>query len=317
MIEFMKYVRTLKFEEEPKYEYLIKILATTLEKIDRVNDFNLSWINQSLTIRFPKNQNQITFKIIRKKKMSSFSKIINLSSSLKSKIKETQKKNKYKIISVIKKNINSYDDDEENKNIKSNKKTSFSKSCSLEKNFKFIKIVKNQIINKSDNRHKRNNNNINFKYKLIKLTKNDNNLTDLNTIDSENSLKYNDFLNMPKIYKKSSNNNINNYSFFKETINSNKSSNIHPKNSKDINIYFGKKNFTTNNSSKYFDLNNLFFGKKKYCNNIDLNNSFLNHNITYNYICLNKFNDLSNRNNEENNIKLSNDIVYIRKYNKL
>jgi hypothetical protein len=72
MIEFMKYVRTLKFEEEPKYEYLIKILATTLEKIDRVNDFNLSWINQSLTIRFPKNQNQITFKIIRKKKMSSF-----------------------------------------------------------------------------------------------------------------------------------------------------------------------------------------------------------------------------------------------------
>ena len=72
MIEFMKYVRNLKFEEEPKYEYLIKILATTLEKIDRVNDFNLSWINQSLTIRFPKNQNQITFKIIRKKKSHRF-----------------------------------------------------------------------------------------------------------------------------------------------------------------------------------------------------------------------------------------------------
>ena len=318
MIEFMKYVRSLKFEEEPKYEYLIKILATTLEKIDRVNDFNLSWINQSLTRRFPIIQNQKTFKIIRKKKKSSFSRIINLSSSLKSKIEEKPKRNKYKIISVIKKNINSYDD-EENKNIKSiNKnKTSFSNSCSLEKNFKFIRIIKNQIINKSDSRHKRNNNNINFKYKLIKLTKNDNNLTDLNTIDSENSLKYNDFLNMPKIYKTSSNNNINNYSFFKEAINSNKSLNIYPKNSKDINIYFGKKNFTTNNSSKYFDLNNLFLRKKKYYNNIDKNNSFLNHNITYNYICLNKFNDLSNRNNEENNIKLSNDIVYIRKYNKL
>ena len=318
MIEFMKYVRSLKFEEEPKYEYLIKILATTLEKIDRVNDFNLSWINQSLTRRFPIIQNQITFKIIRKKKKSSFSRIINLSSSLKSKIEEKPKRNKYKIISVIKKNINSYDD-EENKNIKSiNKnKTSFSNSCSLKKNFKFIRIIKNQIINKSDNRHKRNNNNINFKYKLIKLTKNDNNLTDLNTIDSENSLKYNDFLNMPKIYKTSSNNNINNYSFFKEAINSNKSLNIYPKNSKDINIYFGKKNFTPNNSSKYFDLNNLFLRKKKYYNNIDKNNSFLNHNITYNYICLNKFNDLSNRNNEENNIKLSNDIVYIRKYNKL
>ena len=318
MIEFMKYVRSLKFEEEPKYEYLIKILATTLEKIDRVNDFNLSWINQSLTRRFPIIQNQITFKIIRKKKKSLFSRIINLSSSLKSKIEEKPKRNKYKIISVIKKNINSYDD-EENKNIKSiNKnKTSFSNSCSLKKNFKFIRIIKNQIINKSDNRHKRNNNNINFKYKLIKLTKNDNNLTDLNTIDSENSLKYNDFLNMPKIYKTRSNNNINNYSFFKEAINSNKSLNIYPKNSKDINIYFGKKNFTTNNSSKYFDLNNLFLRKKKYYNNIDKNNSFLNHNITYNYICLNKFNDLSNRNNEENNIKLSNDIVYIRKYNKL
>ena len=317
MIEFMKYVRSLKFEEEPKYEYLIKILATTLEKIDRVNDFNLSWINQSLTRRFPIIQNQITFKIIRKKKKSLFSRIINLNSSLKSKIEEKPKRNKYKIISVIKKNINSYDD-EENKNIKSiNKnKTSFSNSCSLKKNFKFIRIIKNQIINKSDNRHKRNNNNINFKYKLIKLTKNDNNLTDLNTIDSENSLKYNDFLNMPKIYKTSSNNNINNYSFFKEAINSNKSLNIYPKNSKDINIYFGKKNFTTNNS-KYFDLNNLFLRKKKYYNNIDKNNSFLNHNITYNYICLNKFNDLSNRNNEENNIKLSNDIVYIRKYNKL
>ena len=263
MIEFMKYVRSLKFEEEPKYEYLIKILATTLEKIDRVNDFNLSWINQSLTRRFPIIQNQITFKIIRKKKKSSFSRIINLSSSLKSKIEEKPKRNKYKIISVIKKNINSYDD-EENKNIKSiNKnKTSFSNSCSLEKNFKFIRIIKNQIINKSDSRHKRNNNNINFKYKLIKLTKNDNNLTDLNTIDSENSLKYNDFLNMPKIYKTSSNNNINNYSFFKEAINSNKSLNIYPKNSKDINIYFGKKNFTTNNSSKYFDLNNLFLRKK-------------------------------------------------------
>ena len=54
MNEFMKYVKSLKFEEEPNYNYLIKILENMLKKINQVNDMHFSWTNEELSKYFIK-----------------------------------------------------------------------------------------------------------------------------------------------------------------------------------------------------------------------------------------------------------------------
>ena len=71
MIEYMKYARTLTFEENPNYNYLIKILESMLEEINRVNDLNFSWIGEDLR----NNCSKMNIINNRKKKISPFSKI--------------------------------------------------------------------------------------------------------------------------------------------------------------------------------------------------------------------------------------------------
>ena len=48
MNEFMVYIRSLKFDEEPNYNYLTKLLEIMLHKINKNNDMSFSWIDKSL-----------------------------------------------------------------------------------------------------------------------------------------------------------------------------------------------------------------------------------------------------------------------------
>ena len=44
-ITFLKYVRKLKFEEEPNYDFLKNLFLTSLKNLNYENDLNFSWIN--------------------------------------------------------------------------------------------------------------------------------------------------------------------------------------------------------------------------------------------------------------------------------
>ena len=46
--EYMKYVKSLKFEEEPNYEYLKNIFLKMLQKYENQNYFHFSWVNELL-----------------------------------------------------------------------------------------------------------------------------------------------------------------------------------------------------------------------------------------------------------------------------
>ena len=71
MIEFFKYIKSLKFEEDPDYSYLTNILKTILYKININNDMNFSWIHENLR----KNKSTTIIKMFRNKKASPFTKI--------------------------------------------------------------------------------------------------------------------------------------------------------------------------------------------------------------------------------------------------
>ena len=71
MNEYMKYVKSLQFEEEPNYNYLSNIFQIMLKKINKVNDFHFSWINESLTKKNVKISSKLS-----KRRISPFSKII-------------------------------------------------------------------------------------------------------------------------------------------------------------------------------------------------------------------------------------------------
>jgi hypothetical protein len=75
MLEFMKYTKSLKFEEEPNYNYLTNLLGVMLKKINKENDAIFSWVkNES----FSKSDILSTYSTIeRKKKLSPFISILN------------------------------------------------------------------------------------------------------------------------------------------------------------------------------------------------------------------------------------------------
>ena len=164
MIEFIKYVKLLKFDEKPNYNYLTHLLEIMLKKINRINDMNFSWINKLLI----RNNSNVKSSY---RKVSPFSKILNnlkIKKELKNNIniikEETinNKKNKsfrneetklfnnkvFKYSNLCKNN--SF----ENKTLNNMK---FSNKMSLRKNF-FRKIV----LNHSNNNVKLNANKINY-----------------------------------------------------------------------------------------------------------------------------------------------------------
>ena len=72
MEDYMNYVKSLKFEEDPDYNYLKIIMENMLQKINEVNDLNFSWINES----FRNKLNTTYSKLFKKRKVSLFSKLL-------------------------------------------------------------------------------------------------------------------------------------------------------------------------------------------------------------------------------------------------
>ena len=88
MIDFMKYVKSLKFEEQPNYNYLRNLLGNAIKKY---KDVHFSWVNKSL-ISFERNY---IIKKNKKKRESPFSRIF---SRLNSKSVIAEKVNSIQII---------------------------------------------------------------------------------------------------------------------------------------------------------------------------------------------------------------------------
>ena len=72
MKEYMKYVKSLKFEEEPNYNYLKNLFEFVLKKINNTNIFYFSWGNKKIYL----NKNESFTKNSRYKKTSPFSRIL-------------------------------------------------------------------------------------------------------------------------------------------------------------------------------------------------------------------------------------------------
>ena len=139
MEDFMKHIKSLGFKEEPKYNYLTKILEMMLKKINHINDLRFSWIRKPLI----DNNNKTDYKRgIRQRKISPFSKIFE---EINKKNKSEKKKYNKLGLDNFKRNILN---EKENKNL-------FIKEIMIERhnNYKKIKnslsFERNDVENKS------------------------------------------------------------------------------------------------------------------------------------------------------------------------
>ena len=271
MIEYMKYVKSLKFEEKPNYDYLTKLFEIMLQKINLLNDMNFSWINQSLR----KNSADVKLKNIKRRRISPFSKIFQAIKDKKSESMENITK------SNINKNFNQqsynkgikYVTIEDNRIINNNiKKQNMKKLNSFNNQFKNKKVTqekkikelfkKRLVLNINNNNSKNDfindnyyNNNINKNTKFLS------NKDGLNSYSHKNN----------QINKKLFNKNIRS-KFFIAPIISNKIINIYPNNLKKINNNYNKGlliNFLNNSNKTNFSKHFLTHNNTK--DNIDTN----------------------------------------------
>lgn len=299
MEDFIYYVKSLKFEQEPNYDYLTKILENILKKVNKINDMQFSWVKGSIN----KEINNIRkYKII-KKRDSPFSKIINRN-------KKINKINELKCFSQKIQEIN----DKNKINTKINplllKKYTNSYKCILEKN---IRINNNFNIRKI----------ININKKIIPPSFSTINIHNKNgkTQISEDCLKYNQSERTIKQHNKR--NRIKNYKFIFSPIISNKTINIYSNNIKNLSVNFNQTNIpkeTLKKNKTFKCLNNYNVGKDQ--------KDYLIHSKTRNYFSPIKSNYIINFNEEQsfkidnNKIKnykeyiiLNSNTVYKRKFN--
>ena len=71
MTEFMVYIKSLKFNEKPNYNYLKNLLEIMLKKINNVNDLKFSWIKED------SNRRITPIKNMKKRKSSPYIRILN------------------------------------------------------------------------------------------------------------------------------------------------------------------------------------------------------------------------------------------------
>jgi len=101
MIIYMNYVKSLKFEQEPNYNYLKDLFQNLLKKIDRNVRPHFSWINRPLT----EKDSDFLGKSYKKRRKSPFSKILNKfmnKSAIEAKMPKLQLTNNLKLQSLEK-----------------------------------------------------------------------------------------------------------------------------------------------------------------------------------------------------------------------
>ena len=151
---FMEYVKALKFEEQPNYDYLTKLLENILQKINKVNDLNFSWINGALRNKISRANS----KSMRRNKVSPFSKIINAieaKTANKENSKEKSEKNSLNNFSLNKYGIPFNNAINNRNNILNKQKTSYSSKLSPVKQINIkLEEVNNDLKNKMKNKNK-------------------------------------------------------------------------------------------------------------------------------------------------------------------
>ena len=319
MIDFMKYVKSLKFEEEPKYDYLRNLLENSIKKY---KDPHFSWANKAL-IKFERNY---TMKNNKKKRVSPFSRLF---SKLSEKSAMAEKVNNAQIINGSKFNTI------ENENIYKELKKDTLKSES-QNYFRIIKSENNEDI--PDQLYNDNDNEINLKNQDLTIRKKsevdnknkriENNFT-INHINQINQINNNilklktyenqDIFNNNEIYPTmgmNTNTLINetiNYKFITNLVNS-KANNKNSNNSIKLNYSNKKLSNSQYNKKKYQNYNsyNNVIGAKSMKSSQALNEK--NNKIIY----LNNYenNGQQNINQSINNSPLQKNIVYKRKFEK-
>ena len=311
MNEYMKYVKSLKFEEEPDYNYLIKIFEDMLKKINQVNDLNFSWINEELKNNSSKI-NLLNNKIRRSSPFTRIIKDIESKSAYEDTINKNSTYNNSQLISQNEENI--LYKKENNKIVKQfeiikkipeSEQYSERKNNNTVNNKKKIKILKTAFNNKSKNLFK----NINVNVDNIIYKKR---INQLNKGDTKN-----------KITKIIKNNKSNKKSIITRNKNLSNEFIITPIiSNKIINIYSNNKKYSFNDSNNNsFNNSKIMFFKNKTLVHNNTNNEFT---PLKNKYLLNKYNqEYESWKNNINNLKnsflysfLSPDIIYNRKFNK-
>ena len=280
MNEYMIYVKSLKFEEEPNYIYITRIFELMLKKINKINDLNFSWIDKVLRNNNEKKLSQNN----KRKKTSPFSKIlqkINSKNEINEKDIESQAENNHRISSLNKEKLNFHESDLIN--IK-NKKKIFSTESSAEKNKKinFTKINPN-------NNNKNKNYSRNLKVQRFSLR-------------CSSKLNVNKNTNKNEFF--SSSNSIRKNLILKTYIN------YHPllrnsnRNSKaKLNPFMNNNENSKINKTKKNNINNNIRIRKKI--------PYMNHNNTNNFIIPFKYNELMHNFNEK-----TQDEIFLKNFTK-
>ena len=127
MNDFMKYIKSLGFEEKPKYNYLTSLLEMMLSKINQINDLKFSWILESLK----KNNNKSNDKSgIKQRKISPF---YNIFESINKRSRSEKKRHNKLEFNNFRKNISE----------KKNNQNIFKKNFIIERNNNNYNIINN------------------------------------------------------------------------------------------------------------------------------------------------------------------------------
>ena len=296
--EYMKYVKSLKFEEEPNYEYLKNIFLKMLQKYENQNYFHFSWVNELLIKKvdyFSSNKSSKRrrvspfIKLIENKKSNSVFDINIDRISIKDKSKNIEDKDKEHL--KIKKN--------ENLTTNNGKGLSDNSRYNIKENRNFKNIIINDEINTNKNNEKMRRR-IDFNLIDKKFKKKD--IFFKNFITEQISMK-NSFVENPNIYYKKKLSYINNLKN-NSNISSGKKNYKSNKNYKNINYNFVIKPYISNKTINIFSNNQ---NKEK----IYFYNRKMNHNI----LSKKKINKFNSTNDINKHKKLQTKIIY-KKLNK-
>ena len=259
--EYMKYVNSLKFEEEPKYEYLKNIFVRMLQKFEIFDSFHFSWVNQS----YPNKKINSLNNSSKSRKIGSFYKLL--------KNYNFKSVSNVKILSPIKDNFKTIEDEEDKKYSTSRKKESpnnvvldnYENIRENNKNFKSALLNDEIKINDYNKINMNNLGYISIKNNFNKPKKNHsifnnygNNKSDLSysNLNSNNNsginLSYGNNISIQdsNFNSKIENNNQINFKYLISNVISNKTYNIYTNNPKKVSVNLYPKNIEIRNYEK-------------------------------------------------------------------